>query len=232
MASVGKGVSLDVSKQIDEKLEPIKKKLSEIGVTGENSFEKLDTSVNASTKTLNTMGIIGIQSANKLHSAALTSQQDEATRAKQLKEQVAAEQAAFKERQLDIKAMLDQKKYAAKQEIKADKETQKAAKEKADAEKKEYDELIAKQKEYANRLGERLVNRLGQAEIKLLKEQWKAAVEYASAYYDAMNEIRVVTGKTEQEAQRIGETYRKLAKEMKVTSTELSSAAVLFYRQG
>lgn len=70
------------------------------------------------------------------------------------------------------------------------------------------------------------------AEIRLLREQWNAAVEYASTYYDKLNEIRVVTGKTEQEAEQIGASYRKLAKEMKVTSTELSQAAVKFYRQG
>lgn len=47
-----------------------------------------------------------------------------------------------------------------------------------------------------------------------------------------MNEIRVVTGKSEQDAERIGASYRKLAKDMKVTSTELSQAAITFYRQG
>ena len=57
-------------------------------------------------------------------------------------------------------------------------------------------------------------------------------MDYASAYYDKLNEIRVVTGKTEAEAEKIGASYRKLAKEMKVTSTELSQAAVTFYRQG
>lgn len=66
----------------------------------------------------------------------------------------------------------------------------------------------------------------------MLKDQWSAAVDYASAYYDAMNEIRVVTGKSEQDAERIGASYRKLAKDMKVTSTELSQAAITFYRQG
>lgn len=77
-----------------------------------------------------------------------------------------------------------------------------------------------------------MVQRFGQIEISFLKKQWKEAIDYASSYYDMMNEIRVVTGKSEQEANKIGASYRRLAKEMSVTSTELSTAAITFYRQG
>lgn len=42
---------------------------------------------------------------------------------------------------------------------------------------------------------------------------WKQAVEYSSLYYDKMNEIRIVTGMTEQEAENLGESYRQMAKD-------------------
>jgi len=73
---------------------------------------------------------------------------------------------------------------------------------------------------------------VGGASLKLIKDQWKSAIDYASSYYDTLNEIRVVTGKSENDATKMGQNFRNLAKEMKVTSTELSKAAVTFYRQG
>ena len=66
----------------------------------------------------------------------------------------------------------------------------------------------------------------------MIRDYWNGAIEYASSYYDKLNEIRTITGKTEEEANRMGKNLRKLAKEMSVTSTELSQAAVTFYRQG
>lgn len=79
---------------------------------------------------------------------------------------------------------------------------------------------------------ERGVTMAGRVLISALREQWSAAIDYATQYYDTLNEIRVVTGKNEAEATQMGDNFRKLAKEMKVTSTELASAAVTFYRQG
>lgn len=86
----------------------------------------MNMSANNSAKALNALGIIGIQSANKLHAASLTNQQDDAKKAQMLKDQVAAEKAAFKERQLDFKALLDQKKYQRQEEIKIEKDRERA----------------------------------------------------------------------------------------------------------
>lgn len=61
---------------------------------------------------------------------------------------------------------------------------------------------------------------------------WKEMTEYASSYYDAMNEIRIVTGGTIEETNRMGASYRAMAKEMSVTSTEIAKAAVEYWRQG
>lgn len=65
-----------------------------------------------------------------------------------------------------------------------------------------------------------------------LRSMWNDMRDYASSYYDAMNEIRIVTMQTEEEAERMGESYRKLAQEMSVSSTEIAKAAVEYWRQG
>lgn len=65
-----------------------------------------------------------------------------------------------------------------------------------------------------------------------LKTLWMNAWEYSSSYYDSLNEIRIVTGLTEVEAEKLGEEYRKLAKEMSLSSTDIAGGAVEFWRQG
>lgn len=68
--------------------------------------------------------------------------------------------------------------------------------------------------------------------INKLQEAWRQAVDYASEYYDALNEIRVVTGMTQEEADALGESYRQMAQEMNLTSTQIAKSAVDIYRQG
>ena len=65
-----------------------------------------------------------------------------------------------------------------------------------------------------------------------LRTLWQEATEYASTYYDKLNEIRIVTGMSESESLKLGENYRKMAKDMKVSSTDIVSAATEFWRQG
>lgn len=84
----------------------------------------------------------------------------------------------------------------------------------------------------AGRAGEWVVRKVGQFSLSMIRDYWNGAIEYASSYYDKLNEIRTIAGKTEEEANRMGKNLRKMAKEMSVTSTELSQAAVTFYRQG
>lgn len=47
-----------------------------------------------------------------------------------------------------------------------------------------------------------------------------------------MNEIRVVTGKTQEQADQLGESLRNKATEYDVSSLEVAESAVTFYRQG
>lgn len=68
--------------------------------------------------------------------------------------------------------------------------------------------------------------------MKGIKELWQNAIEYANAYYDQLNEIQVVTMKSDGDISNLSSQYRQMAKEMSVSSKEIASAATTFYRQG
>ena len=70
------------------------------------------------------------------------------------------------------------------------------------------------------------------AVIRMIKNVMGEMIEYVSEYSDKMNEIRIITGKTEEEAERLGETYRDLAESMSVSSLDMADAAIYFTRQG
>lgn len=78
-----------------------------------------------------------------------------------------------------------------------------------------------------------------------LRQMFNEAINYATKYYDLLNEIRIVsgtalnpdTGNVEAsmsvaKAEEIGQAYRNIAKEMRVSSVEIAQAAVEFWRQG
>lgn len=65
-----------------------------------------------------------------------------------------------------------------------------------------------------------------------LKNMWSDALDYAQTYYDLLNEIRIVSGYSEDQAAILGQQYRDIAKQMKVSSTEIAEAAVEYWRQG
>ena len=62
--------------------------------------------------------------------------------------------------------------------------------------------------------------------------QIKTAVSYVSELDNALNEIRIVTNKTQEEVNQLGLSYNKLAKEMSVTTREIVSTAADLFRQG
>ena len=68
--------------------------------------------------------------------------------------------------------------------------------------------------------------------LRGLKSLWNNMTDYAKSYYDAMNEIRIVTMMSEEEAEKLGASYRQLAAEMSVSSKEIAEAAVEYWRQG
>ena len=65
-----------------------------------------------------------------------------------------------------------------------------------------------------------------------IRQAWSEMITYAQEYYDMLNEIRIITGMSEEKAASLGSTYRNMAKEMSVSSTEMTEAAVTFWRQG
>ena len=65
-----------------------------------------------------------------------------------------------------------------------------------------------------------------------LAKMWKSAVDYVKEYDNALNEIRIVTYMTQEQAEAVGDRIRGLAKELKTTSAELAGTAADIYRQG
>lgn len=65
-----------------------------------------------------------------------------------------------------------------------------------------------------------------------IRRLWSTAKTYATEYYDKINEIQMVTGKTDAFAQTLVTKYQQMAKELSASSTEIAEAAVTFYRQG
>ena len=49
-------------------------------------------------------------------------------------------------------------------------------------------------------VGERLLTIASQAIMNGLRQMWSDAVDYATAYYDSLNEIRIVTMRSQEEA--------------------------------
>jgi len=60
----------------------------------------------------------------------------------------------------------------------------------------------------------------------------QSGISYLNDLDNAMNQVRIVTGMSADEAVRLGKEYNKLAKEMSVTTTEVANASVEFARQG
>jgi virulence-associated protein VapD len=77
-----------------------------------------------------------------------------------------------------------------------------------------------------------LVNFMRRIATMALRRMFRDAVQFARAFADALNEIRVVTLKTNQEVEKLGKGYIELAKEMKLVGVEVAQAAVELYRQG
>lgn len=62
--------------------------------------------------------------------------------------------------------------------------------------------------------------------------QLKLGISYISDLDNSLNEVRIVTGKTQVEVQKLADSYNDLAKKMRVTTAELTSVGADLYRQG
>lgn len=84
-----------------------------------------------------------------------------------------------------------------------------------------------------DQMGKRLTQMLvTTVALRTLTSIWREAIGFAREYYDLLNEIRVVSGKTQAQADEMGKRYRKLARDMQVSATEVAKAAVEYFRQG
>ncbi len=86
-------------------------------------------------------------------------------------------------------------------------------------------------------VSEKLLNQIVQMAktmivARALRSIWTNAVTYAKEYYDKMNEIQIVTMKTDSQIESLSQSYRNLAKDLKISSTDIATAAVEFWRQG
>ncbi len=68
--------------------------------------------------------------------------------------------------------------------------------------------------------------------IRGLRTLWRNATTYAQEYYDKLNEIQIVTQKSDTQMQNISNSFKNMAKELKISSTDIATAATTFYRQG
>lgn len=68
--------------------------------------------------------------------------------------------------------------------------------------------------------------------IRAINNLISNTVDYVTEYSDKMNEIQIITQKSNDEIARLGQTYRKLAEDMNVSSLDMADAAIYFTRQG
>ena len=60
----------------------------------------------------------------------------------------------------------------------------------------------------------------------------RKGIKFINEMNSALTEVGIVTGQTREQTAGLAEEYNKLAREMKVTTSEVTSGAVEFYRQG
>ncbi len=68
--------------------------------------------------------------------------------------------------------------------------------------------------------------------IVSLTNMFKNGIRYVMELDNSLNEIMIVTNKTQKEVEALGKSYNNLAKEMSVTTAELAGTAADLFRQG
>lgn len=259
LKNIGKGVDLDLTKILDAKvsqtLSGLQKQIEAIGKSSSGAAKQTANQVKEASDLQKKQISLQSELTKATGSAAkdeltrqinartgalsrytpATQEQARATKTvteAQEKYNLAVAKSVDKQAAAEAKRLAQEQAAAQKQAAKAASDNAKEAARANREAMKEQEKLIRQQEQYASRIGNIVVSKVGTFSLSLQREQWSAAIEYASTYYDTLNEIRVVTGKSEEEATRMGNSFRQLAKEMRVTSTELSKAAVTFYRQG
>jgi len=171
---------------------------------------------------------------HKIDKLLISAKGDEADRLEEIKAQSQAHLLTY-ERQYNLlernnSTLSDSLSISAKQtQIQATTIANETALEK---ERKKQQDILRQQSETYKTIERTVVAMLAVYTTRALTNFWNEAHTYATTYYDQLNEIRIVTKATEEEAAQMGKTYRQIAKDMKVSSTDVASAAVEFWRQG
>lgn len=82
------------------------------------------------------------------------------------------------------------------------------------------------------RVGSGLARIVKMGAYRILSQMWREAKTFAMDYNASLNEIRIVTGLTQSESEKLGTGYLQLADKMSAKSVEVANAAADFYRQG
>lgn len=214
LKNLGKGVDLDITSIMNKKVAASLAKL-------QSQIDSINKQNRSATKANNDDLKRGIQLQTemvKLNQQGLTAGHNTAT---VIRQQINARQEEYKQLDNNIKL-----------QVQGTEKVQRAYENYSRSRAKAEDNFNKTQYQEYEKIAKRLTDMAGRFALNTLKTQWKEALNYTTQYYDALNEIRVVTMKSEEDAAKMGQNFRQLAKEMKVSSTEIASAAVTFYRQG
>lgn len=198
--------------KVAAQIEKIRVKMASLDAQGKNKnyYDALNDSL---TKLLQKQATL--TSAIKRNSSYT---QEDAKRVEAIKEMARAEE----------KITIEKAKQLDKKNAEAEREAARAAKER-EKEEKEIAKAQEQQKQLVDQIFKRMVQMVA---LRAIRTMWREATQYATEYYDKLNEIRLVTGKTQEEANTLGQQYRDLAEDLHVTSTELVSSVASLYRQG
>ena len=85
----------------------------------------------------------------------------------------------------------------------------------------------------SDRLGNSIMNWMGRMIMyRGLRKMWTEAKSFATDYYATLNEIQVVTMKSDAQVQAMAKNFTGMSQSLRVPLTDIASAATIFYRQG
>lgn len=85
----------------------------------------------------------------------------------------------------------------------------------------------------SDRLGNSIMNWMGRMIMyRALRKMWTEAKSFATDYYDTLNEIQVVTMKSDSQVQAMAKNFTGMSQSLRAPMTDIANAATIFYRQG
>lgn len=91
---------------------------------------------------------------------------------------------------------------------------------------------LDQQRAQVDQLAKRVTQITAMLAARVMYQGLKEGINYAIQYHNILNEIRVVTLKSQEEADALGAKFRSMANDLKTPSSEIAEVAVAWYRQG